>query len=122
MPARRTSLRADLLRIKIEFLRVPADPADRSLAIVNLRGPFPIRIAREPVTDRDRRVLPGARELSVQELLSGCRALQGDTSPDEEAVLTVAEEALAQLRAAREREGARHINGFSGGKIHGGED
>ena len=52
-------------------------------------------------------VLPGARTLSVQEALAGCRALQGEASPDEEAVLAAADEALAQLRTAREREGAR---------------
>lgn len=54
-------------------------------------------------------VLPAARPLSVQELLAGCRALQGDAAPAEEAVLAVADEALAQLRAAREREGARLV-------------
>lgn len=57
-----------------------------------------------------RAVLPGARELSVQELLAGCRALQGEAPPDEAAVLAVADDALTELRAAREREGARLVD------------
>lgn len=54
-------------------------------------------------------ILPAARPLSVQEAMTGCRALQPETSLPDELVLGMADAALEALRTARAREGARLV-------------
>src|SRR5262249_50910684 len=55
MPARRLADDADLVRVEVVFLGVGTNPADGRLAVVDLGRPD--RLAREPVADRNRRVL-----------------------------------------------------------------
>jgi uncharacterized protein (TIGR00255 family) len=54
--------------------------------------------------------LPQARPLSVQEALQWGRSLQPQARWGDEGVLAVAEEALAQLAQARQREGAKLVD------------
>jgi len=101
-PALRERLNRALRRGKVELRLTPA--RDEAAALPQPAPEQLLRLAR--VEAQVQAWLPKAAALSVHEVLQWCRTA-GATAPADAAVLAAVDHAIAELRAAREREGAR---------------